>query len=492
MIAAMTAVIMASCAHSHDLVEDDPGVSLRLRVNTVSGSTRASTAGAFEKIATLRVLVLDDRGDVEIDRLFTDLTGYDFTYRHSGNIDFVINGLTPGDKTLYLFANEEGMNQPSGALDADAESVSFKGFRSDWYLPYSAKYNVTLGKGSENYRQLFLVPAATKFSFVFYNYRQNDVKVNSININSIAGRQYLLGAVGETDLYKSLPSDSERLYWVDWLAKVAEMSWVTEGSQTDNENFNETYGWISDYSVPPGTVHSPVTVTGIPSVKAIASGSASPSYVELVYLPESRNLASGKQKYSLMFDIEGAGHLKEVEFELPNVKALFRDTHVKVTVTMTDLDINVNVDVDPWDEDELNPEFGSAGSGTVDNDPWDENEQNPEFGIHVWTGTTDADPWDENELNPGFGTPGSASSDNDPWDENNGNPQLGTPGSANPDNDPWDENNGNPQLGTPGSANPDNDPWDENTGNPQLGTPGSSSSDTDPWDDTDLNPGFGK
>lgn len=67
-------------------------------------------------------------------------------------------------------------------------------------------------------------------------------------------------------------------------------------------------------------------------------------------------------------------------------------------------ELEIILDVDPWDEGELNPDFGSSDKdGNVDNDPWDEGDLNPGHGNDDKDGSTDSDPWDEGDLNPSFG-----------------------------------------------------------------------------------------
>lgn len=524
----MVMVAMAACSAVYDTPEDyeaTGGSTLHLRISTVSGTTRSTASEAFEKISTLRIILLDAEGAVEANRYYNDLTGYNFNDRHTGKFDFVITQLTPGPKTLYMIANEEGMagtdiefirSAARGAqgLGPRLEAVEFAGFRSDWYMPYCAKYELTLGKGSENYRALYLVPAATKFSFRFFNYRSEKVKVKTLTLDAIADRSYMLADVGPTDYWKTLPSETDARYWIDWLAYVAEASWATDGDHPENVKFNEKYGWISDYALPGTAAHSPVVVSGIPDINPIATDATQPSFTQLVYLPESFHSEDGlTQRYTLRFDIEGGESLQTVEFPLPNVKALFRDTHVKVDIRMKGLKIEVDADVDPWDEDELNPEFGGGnsgttdndpwdedennpefgggGSGTTDNDPWDEDEQNPNFGIFVWSGATDVDPWDEDELNPEFGAGGSGLTDNDPWNEDENNPEYGGGNSGTTDNDPWDEDESNPEYGGGNSGSTDNDPWDEDENNPEFGGGNSGTTDNDPWDEDENNPEYG-
>lgn len=500
-----------------DCPADGDGTTLHLRVNTVNGRTRGLLSESFETIHTLRIILLDDEGKVEVNRYFGDTSNYDFV-TPTGNNDFVITQLKPGAKTIYVFANEDGAHgirftrngteqtaRCLGDLLDQAEkgvagfgdvleSVWFDGFYpQQGNLPFTAKYDLTLGKGSENYQTLYIVPAAVKFSFYFYNYRQDPVKVNNIKIASMADRSYMLGNVGPADYLKSYPGQSDKLYWIDWLNKVAIGSWTTDGDVPANETYNETYGWITDYYLPSATIHAPMIIDGFPIIASIPDGSATPSAVDLAYLPESKNLSGASQKYALIFDIEGAAEVNGIPYEIENLKALFRDTHVKVYITFKDgkFDIDTKVDVDPWDEDELNPEFGGGNNGTTDDDPWDEDEQNPEVGIHVWSGNTDVDPWDENELNPDLGHNHGGFSDNDPWDEDEENPNFGSGSNGSNDNDPWDEDEQNPESGGGNNGSNDNDPWDEDEQNPEAGGGNNGSNDNDPWDEDEQNPEFG-
>lgn len=65
----------------------------------------------------------------------------------------------------------------------------------------------------------------------------------------------------------------------------------------------------------------------------------------------------GEQEYTLKLDMSENG--KELSFTktFPNLKALFRNTHVLVDITFTEKD-EVKVQVVPYAEVILEPEFG--------------------------------------------------------------------------------------------------------------------------------------
>ena len=85
-------------------------------------------------------------------------------------------------------------------------------------------------------------------------------------------------------------------------------------------------------------------------------------YDPVFYLPESKkpkagSATYGEQEYTLKLDMSENG--KELSFTktFPNLKALFRNTHVLVDITFTEKD-EVKVQVVPYAEVILEPEFG--------------------------------------------------------------------------------------------------------------------------------------
>ena len=63
----------------------------------------------------------------------------------------------------------------------------------------------------------------------------------------------------------------------------------------------------------------------------------------------------GEQEYTLTINI--AGREEPFVCKLPNLKALFRNTHVVVNITMYNSN-EIVVDVIPYSEVNLDPEFG--------------------------------------------------------------------------------------------------------------------------------------
>ena len=81
--------------------------------------------------------------------------------------------------------------------------------------------------------------------------------------------------------------------------------------------------------------------------------------IPVFYLPESKSpkagATDGEQEYTLTIKING----KDEPFicKLPNLKALFRNTHVVVNITMYH-NLEIVLDVIPYSEVPLDPIFG--------------------------------------------------------------------------------------------------------------------------------------
>lgn len=106
------------------------------------------------------------------------------------------------------------------------------------------------------------------------------------------------------------------------------------------------------------------------------------------YVPEMDLAGSGRP--NLTIGIKNAAGVETpftIALDNPNrsgdLKHLLRNHIYRYTISGVEMggDLKVNVDVDPWDEGELNPDFGLDDKDAM----------------------TDVDPWDESELNPGFG-----------------------------------------------------------------------------------------
>lgn len=251
------------------------------------------------------------------------------------------------------------------------------------YLPYTTFYgNVDVKKIEKEEQEddvnrtaddtpypMFLVPVATKFTFHFHNYRTNNVEIQKIEVSSTHTENFLLAQVAQEEQKKTFEDNS--YYWVDWLEKVSNASWETEGSEGENITFNEKYGWISDYAMPNPDNKPPSCLVPLsaqpeqtaPSLPVIPAGKKDESTDEIqpkdyslgpFYVPESRNLVAGttaEQQYNLTLqlqDVSQKDNVKEFNLSIDNLKALFRNTSVIIDITLREGEVGVYAEIVPW------------------------------------------------------------------------------------------------------------------------------------------------
>lgn len=293
------------------------------------------------------------------------------------------------------------------------EAVRDASGRGEIYLPYTTFYEgVTLSearaKDSEgkNNLTMYLVPVATKFFFRFINNRPADIAIwnlkiggevvdksaqtaggvefelddkdKKVMIGGVNRAALLLASVGGTDREKEFADDRQTYYWVDWLAKVSELSHSHWGSAGENEDFNKKYGWISDYTVPFEADASPwifvdrvqnsgsyPVVTGTDKAPENEHGERETT-LGPYYLPESRYMVTyerevtennktvkkrfTEQRYILnlyLHDQSSASTAGVLDLEIAepigNVASLFRNTYVYIVVTMNGGDISLDI-----------------------------------------------------------------------------------------------------------------------------------------------------
>lgn len=335
---------------------DDLAGKVTLVLNAeVLGSTRAAELSDKEKMSSLRVVILHPDGIVE----------------HNAHVDFgsalteystQLFEVTPDErKTIYLISNEEGVDGLKTALDGFSAGDS--GFKTmidgfvfvpdyDGYpIPLSSAYEVEVGDSFSEFR-LYLVHAATKFSFTFHNRRRGAVRVNGVSVSDVADRMFLMPR--KRDLNMSfLESDGSTsdLYWIEWLRRVAEES---EASPAD-KTLADKRGWIKDYDIPSTAVtrrfaSSPEEGIEIPA-RTYVNGTLVPGEADfpVFYLPECKNTQAGNftddQEYTMSFSLTDEYGLEKT-FEgiaFDNLKALFRNTHVIVDVTLGESEIDVSL-----------------------------------------------------------------------------------------------------------------------------------------------------
>ena len=205
-----------------------------------------------------------------------------------------------------------------------------------------------------------MVRVATKFMVNFMNWRGEEVTVKSLTLAIHADKNFLMAHVTDSEQNRQLFKGET---WTDWLKRVSEASSVDDDYAT-----TEAAGWLKDYELPEKAnkemtyIHDGAVTIGAPTVDIDYPDNSKPGVAEKApafYLPESKNLkagaATGEQEYTLPLNI--AGRTEPFVCRLPNLKALFRNTHVVVNITMYNSN-EIVVDVIPYGEVKLDPIFG--------------------------------------------------------------------------------------------------------------------------------------
>lgn len=363
------ALLSASCrggevSYTDEVQPDDDTAILVLRTGLldqtrVSDRVNDAVDNPVEYMYTLRIVILHENGTVE-HNMYIDFGEIPQTecYR-------IFKVTRNETKKIYLIANEENastdLHEQLETLTTGnttfASIVDNFVFIPDYKnpIPMSSVYDVPVKAENLVEREFYLVRAATKFAFRFTNKRKSKVSIDAIHISDIAGATYLIPHKREP-LFMFF--DDESLYWINWLKKVADES----QQSPDDVELADKRGWIQAYDIPSETSHQEVTVNGPLEVPSMTGDQPGKAVFPVFYLPESKKLKAGsatygEQEYTLKLDMSENG--KELSFTktFPNLKALFRNTHVLVDITFTEKD-EVKVQVVPYAEVILEPEFG--------------------------------------------------------------------------------------------------------------------------------------
>ena len=363
------ALLSASCrggevSYTDEVQPDDDTAILVLRTGLldqtrVSDRVNDAVDNPVEYMYTLRIVILHENGTVE-HNMYIDFGEIPQTecYR-------IFKVTRNETKKIYLIANEENastdLHEQLETLTTGnttfASIVDNFVFIPDYKnpIPMSSVYDVPVKAENLVEREFYLVRAATKFAFRFTNKRKSKVSIDAIHTSDIAGATYLIPHKREP-LFMSF--DDESLYWINWLKKVADES----QQSPDDVELADKRGWIQAYDIPSETSHQEVTVNGPLEVPSMTGDQPGKTVFPVFYLPESKKLKAGsatygEQEYTLKLDMSENG--KELSFTktFPNLKALFRNTHVLVDITFTEKD-EVKVQVVPYAEVILEPEFG--------------------------------------------------------------------------------------------------------------------------------------
>lgn len=374
-LAALTLPLMVACSSQEEsLLEEISEATLYLNIEPV-GLTRAgiATLPDNEKMHNVRVIVLHENGTVEHNRYYA-LEG-------SQVQKFILLKVTPNEKKkIYLFANEESVSAMESVAGVNSTLTAFfnnytegmPGFEaavSNLYfapdysggkpIPMSSMYEINFPEKGNFDGTFYVIRVATKFMVNFMNWRGEEVIVENFTIANHADKNFLMAHVNDSEQNEELFNGKT---WIDWLKEVSDAS-----SEDDDYATTEAAGWLKDYELPEQAdkektyTHGRVTV-GLPTVDIDNPNNSKPGVaknIPVFYLPESKSpkagATDGEQEYTLTIKINGRD--EPFVCKLPNLKALFRNTHVVVDITMYNSN-EIIVDVIPYSEVKLEPEFG--------------------------------------------------------------------------------------------------------------------------------------
>ena len=373
-LTAFALLFMVACSQEESL-PDTTEVALYLNIEPI-GQTRSGLAELpdNEKMKSVRVIVLHAaNGTVEHNRYYSLEGAQAQKY-------ILLKVKSNEKKKIFLFANEEsvsavegvaGENQTlTGFFDNYTESapgfeaaVNGLYFAPDYSggkpIPMSSMYEIDFPEKGNFDGTFYVVRVATKFMVNFMNWRGEKVTVNNFSIASHADKNFLMAHVDDSEQNRQLFKGKT---WINWLKEVSDAS-----SENDDYATTEAAGWLKDYRLPAQaektkTYTYGTVIIGVPTVDIDHPENSKPGVAENVpvfYLPESKNLKAGvtdgEQEYTLTINIDG--RTEPFVYTLPNLKALFRNTHVVVNITLYNSN-EIEVDVIPYSEIELDPIFG--------------------------------------------------------------------------------------------------------------------------------------
>lgn len=342
--------------------------TVMLIVNTgIIGSTRSDASNAWlenEMMKTLRIVILHADGTVEHNRFYS--------FESPQEEKKILLKVRPKEgKKIFLFANEQSVASAEGVIGVPrtltaffesysegrsgfADAVNALYFAPDYSdgkpIPMSSIYEIAVPEKGTVEKTFYVVRVATKFTVNFKNWRNEKVTVNQFTIANHADKNFLMAHVNDSE--RNLQLFGEGNTWIDWLKKVSDTS-----SKDDNYATTEAASWLKDYELPSQAdktktyTHGRITI-GSPIININNPESSKPGVAENIpvfYLPESMNLKTGatdgEQEYTMTINIAGTD--EPFVCKLPNLKALFRSTHVMVEVTMYN-QTSINISVKNW------------------------------------------------------------------------------------------------------------------------------------------------
>lgn len=389
--------------------EEGTPIYLTFQVDVAGASTRGGAPVEDDRVESLRIVIVS-KGAGE--GAGSNPAGAMWEVEHNTLVssvglqrplEYTFKVAADSRKKIYLIANENGLTDAGGTpLDftderfipdatgkAPVDDYVFDVSKQEYTpsaLPMTALYEIEVppleeieNGGFAWPNPLYLVRAATKFSFEFTNRStRKSVTVTDIDINQvITDRMYLMPHVNKNSenkywVVEETKTDDNVTYtkkvvddWVEWMGVEAQKS------QEDSDN-----EWLTDYEVPTSTPRTATVPFTSLSMQAAIGTEPYPSAEapDAIYLPESKTVKAESdpslkdlqlQEYSITVHTKeqatGGTEEKEKTYPpqtLPHLASLFRNTHVVVGIVFTDHDIECEVDVIPYSEVILDPIFG--------------------------------------------------------------------------------------------------------------------------------------
>lgn len=364
----------------------------------------------YEKIHTLRIIILrpgtDFQGNPVKDKdgkpILDPTTGnpYDKIIEHNRFFTFNDNGVVRYDdmnitvhggenKTIYIIANEEGINsnRPEGEtavnlsnltpddpyvagtiediqIHADADGILYDNTEeaAATYIPMAEVYEdvyIEMPETPELREQkvgpFFITRAAVKFSFNITAEDNEGLYLKSLTFNSLADKEYLLPR--NTTYEPEKPTFGQN-------GITGDTNGIKNPSNTGNSDIVPDLSgrFITAYDIPEDATHSPLTFEFNDEDKL---GKKVPTEISLpIYFCESKFLPLDGET-DKPYSVELVLHTKfgdqtvvatSEELALGNLPILPRNTHVKINI---DLGKNeATVELVPYTGVWLNPDFG--------------------------------------------------------------------------------------------------------------------------------------
>lgn len=317
-----------------DVSSDKVELTMKVAANFSTGSRTGTDLPEKEKIKTLRVIIIDGKGNVEHNVLIKPESAVE----QISNKTFQV--AKNDKKKIYLLANVEELTGLEPTINDDLENrirnnvgITPDYLKNTEYLPMSSCYEFMVGEKNKDCGTLYIAYAATKFTFTFKN-KMPDYKklgISGLTVSQIADKSYLYPIVNNSE-------GEEDKFWLEKLVN-GEI--------------------IRLYEIPDNAVHIPYNIE-IESRVVIENGK---EYSFLpIYLPESKYLIDGKQTYSLNInmgsgDDESDDHIRDLQIDGGSqpLNSLFRNTHVDVSIVVKNLDEieilhGIYGMINPWEE----------------------------------------------------------------------------------------------------------------------------------------------